>query len=85
MAAKKSASSKTQVGTFEMSLERLEKIVETLEEGSVSLDQVMTMYEEGVQLSKQCLEYLNQADLKLKRLSKDVHGKFELLDHDLND
>jgi len=61
-------------------LKRLEQIVETLEQGSVPLDEVMKMYEEGVQLSKQCLEHLHEAELKLKRLSKDVNGNFELVD-----
>ena len=41
--------------TFEQSLKRLQQIVETLEEGSVGLEEVMNMYEEGVKLSKRCL------------------------------
>ena len=65
---------------FEHSLKRLEEIVETLEGGGIELDDVMKIYEEGIQLSKQCLEQLTQAELKLKRLSKDVNGHFELLD-----
>jgi exodeoxyribonuclease VII small subunit len=67
-------------GKFEHSLKRLEEIVETLEQGSIPLDDVMTMYQEGVQLSKQCLDHLRQAELKLKTLSKDLNGDFELID-----
>jgi len=78
----KSTTKKT--GGFEESLKRLEEIVETLEQGSVSLDEAMKMYEEGVVLSKQCLEKLTQAELKLKRLSKDVNGNFELFDEELD-
>jgi len=70
---------------FELSLKRLQQIVETLEQGNVSLDEAMSMYEEGVNLSKQCLEKLTQAELKLKRLSKDVSGNFELLDKGLEE
>ena len=64
--------------TFEHSMKRLEEIVDKLESGSVSLDNVMELYEEGIKISKQCLEKLTQAELKLKKLSKDVNGNFEL-------
>ena len=66
--------------SFERQLKRLEEIVETLEQGEVSLDEAIKMYEEGVQISKQCLEKLNQAELRLKRLSKDINGNFELFE-----
>ena len=69
--------------SFEQSLKRLEEIVEAIEGGSVSLDEVMKMYEEGVQISKTCLEQLSQAELKLKRLTKDAEGNFELFDERL--
>ena len=61
-------------------MKRLEQIVETLEKGDTPLDEVMTMYEEGIELSKQCLDHLHQAELKLKRLGKDINGKFQLFD-----
>ena len=76
----KSSTKKTD--SFEHSLRRLEQIVESLEQGSIPLEDALKIYEEGVVLSKQCLEKLTQAELKLKRLSKDVDGKFELLDED---
>lgn len=65
---------------FEHSLKRLEQIVEALESGGIDLDDVMKIYEEGIELSKQCLDQLTQAELKLKRLSKDMNGSFELFD-----
>lgn len=61
-------------------MKRLEEIVEKLESGSVPLDNAMELYEEGVNISKQCLEKLSQAELKLKKLSKDVNGNFELFE-----
>jgi exodeoxyribonuclease VII small subunit len=79
MSAKKQ-DGKSTTGSFEQSLKRLEEIVETLEKGEVTLDEVMTMYEEGVAISKRCLEHLSRAELKLKRLGKDVKGNFELFD-----
>ncbi len=71
---------KENTGTFENSLKRLEEIVEKLETGSVPLDSALELYEEGIKISKQCLEKLTQAELKLKKLSKDINGNFELFD-----
>ena len=78
-------SSTKKTNNFEHSLKRLEQIVETLEGGTVPLDEALKMFEEGVDLSKQCLEHLTEAELKLKRLSKDINGKFELLDEKLEE
>lgn len=42
--------------TFEQAIEQLEKIVERLEEGDVPLEQVITYYQKGMELSKICHE-----------------------------
>ena len=68
--------------TFEQSLRKLEEIVEQLEQGNVPLEDAITMYEEGLTLSKECVDKLTQAELKLKRLSKDMEGTFRLLDEE---
>jgi exodeoxyribonuclease VII small subunit len=60
--------------SFEESLHRLEQIVEILEQGNVPLEESLRMYEEGMILSRRCMEKLNQAEKKLKVLSKDVPG-----------
>jgi len=56
--------------TFETSMKRLEKIVSSLEEGEVSLEDSLALYEEGIELSQSCMEKLTQAELKLKRITK---------------
>ena len=66
--------------TFESSLKRLEAIVETLEQGEISLDDAVELYEEGIELSKFCGEKLKAVELKLKRLSKNLNGEFEITD-----
>lgn len=66
--------------TFEQSLKRLENIVSALEEGEVSLEASMKMYEEGILLSKECLDVLNKAEVKIKQLTKDLNGKIQLSD-----
>ena len=68
--------------TFEQSLRRLEQIVGELEQGSVPLDEALKIYEEGLELSKACIAKLTQAELRLKKLSKDMEGNFRLFDDD---
>jgi exodeoxyribonuclease VII small subunit len=66
--------------SFEQSLSRLEKIVDSLEQGDISLDESLKMYEEGIQLSKACMETLNTAELRIKKLTKELNGKVQLTD-----
>ena len=71
---------KTSKSSFEESLKRLEKIVESLEQGKVTLDEAVELYEEGIRLSKLCGEKLKLSELKIKKLTKDMNGQFHLLD-----
>jgi exodeoxyribonuclease VII small subunit len=67
-------------GSFEKSLERLQEIVRSLEEGGVTLDESVRMYEEGIRISRSCLEHLTRVESTVKRLSKDIQGEFSLAD-----
>ena len=53
---------------FEQNLNKLEEIVEKMESGNLSLDESLKAFEEGVRLSKDCNEKLNQAEQKVKVL-----------------
>ena len=75
-------SKKTQKGSFEGSLKRLEQIVESLEQGKVSLDEAVGLYEEGIHLSKECAEKLKATELKIRKLAKSVGGDLEVTDVD---
>ena len=72
------AGKKAVKNSLEQSLKRLEEIVETLERGDTSLDDAVTLYEEGIQISKECAEKLKTAELKIKKLSKDMNGQLTL-------
>ena len=61
---------------FEEALEKLEKIVEHLEGGELSLDESMKHYEEGIRLSKLCSKRLEEAKKKIELLLKSEDGKF---------
>lgn len=73
-----SSKKETPKRTFEQSLSRLEEIIESLEQGEVQLDNAIELYEEGIALSKECMEMLSKAELKIKKLTKDLGGKIEL-------
>lgn len=66
--------------SFEEAIKRLEEIVDALEHGDVPLDKALNLYEEGIQLSRTCSENLKAAELRIKTLSKDMKGQFQLTD-----
>jgi exodeoxyribonuclease VII small subunit len=68
------------IPTFEEALKRLEDIVNRLERGDVPLEESLRLYEEGLKLSQACSDRLAQAELTLKRLSKNAQGALEELD-----
>jgi exodeoxyribonuclease VII small subunit len=68
--------------SFEELLRRLEEIVNQLEQGKIPLEDSVKMYEEGLALSKACIDKLTQAELKLKKLSKDIDGNFQFLEEE---
>jgi len=53
---------------FETSLQKLEKIIEKLEGGDISLEDSVKSFEEGIGLVKECQKQLSQAELKVKKL-----------------
>ena len=63
---------------FEEALKKLEKIVEDLEDGSLSLDDALGKYEEGIKLSKLCARRLEAAKKKVEILLKSGDGTVDL-------
>ena len=59
---------------FETSLMELEKIVRELEQGDLSLEESLKLFEDGVKLSRECQERLNQAERRIEILVKDENG-----------
>ena len=64
--------------TFESSLSRLEEIVQQLETGEIPLEDSIKVFEEGEQLIKFCLDKLNTAEKKVKKLEKGDDGAYQL-------
>jgi exodeoxyribonuclease VII small subunit len=63
---------------FEEALKKLEKIVEDLEKGELSLDEALKKYQEGIELSRLCSQRLESAKKKIDVLVKNKKGEFEL-------
>ena len=61
--------------TFERSLQRLEEVVKKLENASLSLDEAMKLFEEGVELSRDCQKQLQEAEGRVEILLKKAGGK----------
>ena len=59
---------------FEKALEELEKIVEAMESGELTLDQALKKYEEGVGLVRACQSKLSETEKKIEILTKTLDG-----------
>ena len=60
---------------FEECLQRLEQIVQELEKGEVPLEKSLTLFEEGMQLSRDCQKQLEQAEARVEILLKKAGGE----------
>jgi exodeoxyribonuclease VII small subunit len=63
---------------FEEAIEELEKVVERLESGELSLEDSLAAFEEGVGLVKFCNQKLTEVEKKIELLVKDKNGKLQL-------
>ena len=61
--------------TFEASMERLEEVLRLLENGNESLDDSLSLYEEGIALIRACNEKLEKAEQKIKVLQMQEDGR----------
>jgi len=60
---------------FEDGITRLDEIVKCLEKGEVSLDESLSLFEEGTRLIKSCGKQLDEAEQKVTRLMKGADGE----------
>ena len=61
-------SSADPVGQFEDAMKELETIVQKMERGDLRLEDSLKMFERGMELTKQCRESLDKAELKVRNL-----------------
>ncbi len=79
--AKETAKSKEQntagLPSFEENMDRLQKIVEMLEQGEISLSDSVKLYKEGLELSTKCKEEIEKAKHEVKILQNDTPEPFD--------
>ncbi len=73
---KKTTSRKKKVAEvpFEEAMARLEVIVKTMEGDAVSLDESLSLYEEGIALVRRCQKELEAAEQRVMILQKTADG-----------
>lgn len=54
--------------SYEEALQKLEGIIEAMEDGTIPLADLVLQFEEGARLLKLCQEELKQAELKVSQL-----------------
>ena len=62
---------------FEENIKELENIINTLEGGEVSLDEMLSLFEEGIKRTKECTKQLKDAEQKVSVLMKGLSGELE--------
>ncbi len=71
--------------SFEKALEDLEKIVEKLEKGGLSLSESLALFEKGVKLARFLREELEKAEKKVEILLRDEKGEVKEKRFDLEE
>lgn len=61
--------------TYEESVERLKEIINLLENGNVSLEDSVKLFEEGTKLSEYCYKALENAKLKVTEVNTEENGE----------
>ena len=77
-AAKRKTPQKKEPNNFEGALERLEEIVEALENGESPLEDAVGLYEEGVKLFRYCREQLDSAQKRVVELAGEAEEALSL-------
>ena len=60
--------------TFECAMERLEEVVEALENGELELEKALKLYEEGISLVRVCSTQLETARQRISVLQMQADG-----------
>ena len=62
---------------FEQAMDRLEKITAELSREGITLEESLTLYEEGVALARLCNSRLEDTERKIKMLKISADGEIE--------
>jgi len=73
------------MASFEQQLTALETIVERLEQGDLSLEESVRLFEEGVKLSDACKKELEAAEGRIQILVDRGSGRMKTVDLDMRE
>ena len=62
---------------FETAYSKLEEIVKKLEGQNVSLEESIALFNSGIELSKECLKFLNESKGKIQHLTDELNNLCE--------
>ncbi|HUZ77197.1 MAG TPA: exodeoxyribonuclease VII small subunit [Chloroflexota bacterium] len=68
------AASPPEALSFEQAYAELEKTVAALQQGQLSLDETLRLYERGTELARGCRQALDEVELKVSRLVAQASG-----------
>ena len=61
---------------FEERVANLEEIAKKIESEDLSLEQAISLYEDGIKTAKECISYLNENKEKIDNLTKQMEALF---------
>ncbi|MEL7608508.1 MAG: exodeoxyribonuclease VII small subunit [Bacillota bacterium] len=59
----------TKKQSYEQIAQELDGVVERMTQGGLTLDEMLSLYEKGMALSKECLERLDAYEAKIEKIS----------------
>ncbi len=68
--------------TFEAAYSQLEETVHNLEQGGLSLEESVKIFEQGIELARLCTELLNAAEIKITSLQEDLAKHIQTSDEE---
>jgi exodeoxyribonuclease VII small subunit len=69
--------------SFEEAMTELEMIVSKLEKGEATLEESISNFQQGIELSRYCASKLDEAEKKISMLIKDEEGNLVERDFDI--
>jgi len=69
--------------TFEEALNKLELLVNRLEEGNLPLEESLELFAESIKLTKQCSRHLDQAEKQINLLLEDDQEQIVIQEEEL--
>jgi len=70
--------------SFEVNIARLQEISELLENENLGIEEAINLYEEGVSLSRVCIDELKKAELRITQIKSNTAVKSTGEENELN-